>query len=100
MELNAGDSFVFTVVMFKERPIMHVYRRYLGSSSRFIVVTQHFKVVLENIYELIRLKGFLNPVGNSVNEFFKLLCNVLILLGVLLHLRNEVSRVILHTRVH
>jgi hypothetical protein len=75
---------------------VHVHRGDLGGCSCLIVAAKHFKIVLENVDELVGLKGFFNSVRNSVNEFFKFFCDVLILLGMFLHFRNEVFSVVLH----
>jgi hypothetical protein len=106
VELNAGYALTFAVIVVDEGPRGHVGGVDLATSSG-LIVSEHLKVVLEDIDDLIGLQGLLNSEGDSVNELVKLFLELLgcldLLFGLLASLvaalSDEVIRVVLDSLV-
>ena len=71
MELDATDPLVLAVVIVNETAGVHLSRIGLTSLSGFFV-TQHIKVILEDIDDFVGLQGFLNIRGDPIDELIKL----------------------------
>ena len=94
MELDTSYWFVLTILLLIK------YAGNLRSSailsiSCCFIITELFKIWIEDIDDLIWLKGLFNTLGYTINEFIKLLVNVLILIKWFLNLINKVTVLIL-----
>lgn len=86
--------------MLKEGPGEEVDSRNFRGASRFFV-SQHFKVVLEHVDQLVRLEGFLDSIGDTVDKLLESFgCVGIASLCLLLHLLKEVLRVVLNYFIH
>lgn len=99
VELNARYFFVLTVVMFDEGPWEYIDSANFGCFSSFFA-SQHLKIVLENIDQLVGLESSLHSESNAVDKLLQLLVDVLLLLRKLLHLADEVVRVVLNDGIN
>ena len=78
MELDAGDSLVFAIVMVDELAGQQVNAtdlRVCGS----LFSTQDIEVVLKHVNQLIGLEGFFNSVGDSIDKLLNFFIYVLVL---------------------
>jgi hypothetical protein len=98
MELDAGNDFLFAVLLFVESAGYHVDRADLLAAG-FLFVSKHFEVVLENVNNFVRLKGLLNTEGNTVNKFVHLVVDGSTASTLFLDLVNKVTGLVLHASI-
>ncbi len=62
-------------------------------------ICQHFKIILKDINDFIRLQSFLNSKSYSINEFIKFFFHLIIALEVT-HLSDEIVSIVLTSFVY
>jgi len=70
MELDACNSFVFTVIVFKIRSWLKSSTVDSSTCCSFFI-SKNLEIVLENIDNFVRLKGLFNSESDSINELIK-----------------------------
>lgn len=93
MELNARHSHLGRELLL----LVHSLRgrvSVLLILSRFILVSQHDEVVLEDIDDFIRLESLLNSVSNLVNKLFKFSIELVVFSNSLLHTLHEIISIV------
>jgi len=98
MELNARHSLAFAVIVINECSGIHC-----GSvdftSSCCLIISQHFKIVLEHIDDFVRLKSFFDSEGHSVEELIKFITELLSFFFLLLSLFLHILLIIISNEV-
>jgi len=98
MKFDAGNSLQMTVLRFRKSSWGHFNTVDLSSlGSDFIC--KHFKIILKDINDFIRLQSFFDSESYSINEFIKFLFHLIITLEVT-HLSNEVVSIVLTSFVY
>ena len=98
MKFDAGNSLQMTVLRLRKSSWSHFNTVDLSSlGSDFIC--KHFKIILKDIDDFIRLQSFFDSESYSINEFIKFLFHLIITLEVT-HLSNEVVSIVLTSFVY
>lgn len=99
VELNARNWFVFTVFLLK---ICTRYQVYWAdfAGCRWLFITKHLEIILEDIDDFIWLKSLLNSVLNSVDKLVQLIINVTTTAGLFSDLVNKVFWIVLYASIH
>jgi predicted RNA-binding protein with RPS1 domain len=71
VEFNATDSHSGGVVLISGASFVHVLASSALGNGGFIFISEHVKIVLENIDDFIRLKRFLDIALDTVDETFE-----------------------------